>query len=53
MMLCPLPSLPRPPRTDLPSLAAAEMNKDIWDWKDLHMGPGGKTCGNRDYNLPF
>jgi hypothetical protein len=32
-------------------LAAAEMNKDIWDWKDLHMGPGGKTCGNRDYNL--
>ncbi len=22
-----------------------ERNKDIWDWKDLHMGPSGKTCG--------
>ena len=25
-----------------------ERNKDIWDWKDLHMGPGGKTCGTTD-----
>ena len=21
---------------------------DIWDWKDLHMGPRGKTCGSTD-----
>jgi non-lysosomal glucosylceramidase len=22
-----------------------ELKNDIWDWKDLHMGPDGKTCG--------
>ena len=21
---------------------------DIWDWKDLHMGPAGKHCGGTD-----
>lgn len=24
------------------------MNNDIWDWKDLHIGPLGKTCGATD-----
>ena len=23
----------------------AQVNNDVWDWKDLHMGPDGKTCG--------
>ena len=22
--------------------------RDIWDWKDLHMGPAGKHCGKTD-----
>jgi hypothetical protein len=24
------------------------MNNDIWDWKDLHIGPLGKQCGTTD-----